>query len=42
MQDEYSSFIKYVNIWHNKSWIESDTQIRHSEKYNVAIEFSDN
>lgn len=41
MQDEFGSNIKSINIWHNKSWTDSEKQI-HPEVYEVNIHFGNN
>ena len=40
MQDEFESNIKAINIWHNKSWTDSEREI-HPEVYEVSIDFCD-
>lgn len=41
MQDEFRSNIKSVDIWHTKSWVDSEKEV-HPEAYNINITFGDN
>lgn len=41
MQDEFKSNVKSVDIWHNKSWVDSEKEV-HPEVYNINITFGDN
>ena len=41
MQNEFKSGIKCVDIWRNKSWVDSEKEV-HPEVYNVNITFGDN